>query len=69
MKNQNNTVCEFTQVLPIRKANKIAVINNFQVAIYSKLDLIVVNHSNETPLSELANSKVKISELDFKVKF
>jgi hypothetical protein len=69
LNNNVNTVCYFTQILPIKKACKIAVVNSSQLAVYSKLDLLVTNHNLETPASELGRSKVKLSELDFKIKF
>jgi hypothetical protein len=64
-----NSLCEFIQILPIRKACKIVVVNSKQVAVYSKLDLIVTNHHLETPQSELGRSKIRLSEFDFKIKF
>jgi hypothetical protein len=69
LKKPLTTPIDFIQIVPIKKATKVAVINADQVAVYSKIDLVVVNINNLTPREELGNSKVEISEIDFKLKF
>lgn len=66
---ERNTPCHFNQIVTICKASNIAVINTTQVAIYSKLDLVVVDSNFKTPKAEIAKAKVKISEINFKLKF
>lgn len=47
-----NKPIAFCQVLTIKKAQRIAVINSDQVAIYSYLSLVVVNHNKQKPERE-----------------
>jgi hypothetical protein len=69
LENPLTTPIDFIQIVPIKKATKIAVINADQVVVYSKLDLVIMNINKLTPREEQSRSKVKISEIDFKIKF
>jgi S-adenosylmethionine:tRNA-ribosyltransferase-isomerase (queuine synthetase) len=58
----------FCQMLTIRDANRIARINNEQIAVISKLDVLVFNHTR-TNEDHLFASKCLISNIDFKLFF
>lgn len=55
-------------MLTIRDANRITCINSEQIAVISKLDVLVFNHTSLTEDHYLA-SKCLISNIDFKLFF